>query len=91
MSAEFFGFRQCTAIFWRASRAAKAAPACFRVVSVLSKSCPTFETTEEFATYPLVVITDAIAAQVSFVNNQLPTLIKYVKITANIRMVYKHT
>ena len=30
-----------------ALEAAKAAPACFRVVSVLSKSCPTFETTEE--------------------------------------------
>ena len=80
ISNGLFGFRQFTAICCSASRAAKAAPACFRVVSVLSKSCPTFETNRCLATYPSIVITEAIAAHVSFVNNQLPTL-RYIRTT----------
>lgn len=73
ISVGFFGFKQLIAICCSASRAAKAAPACLRVVSVLSKSCPTFETKKCLAMYPSVAMTEAMAAQVSFVNSQLPT------------------
>ena len=78
----WFGLRQLVAICWSASRAANAAPACFRVVSVLSRSCPTLDTRWCEAVYPSVVITEAIAAHVSFVNSQLPT---YVFKTNNLR------